>query len=322
MSSSSNSSPSVRTPVGRKVSSLNSSGGKESHTVTSEGSSSSTASSPVIETRRISQLSLEKGGIQTEEQKRPSTEEIRASLEEDVAGPSIVTKSSLWHTFFSYSNHVANFGTQYNLGCLSIGISTITTETIPPLGGMEYKIVEPYWAKDVMIAIIFIGCILGMVTMGLVGDFVGRDFGLKLTSFLSFSGIIASALFTWEGYYFWEVLCVSRLLIGFGVGGAYPLAAANAAEAETEEEQEEVRKLRLSMHSGETRISNLTQARTTASAASQRVGWCFFWQSPGATFPYVVALMILPMVESSFTFFRLIVLGGALPSAYVFAATW
>jgi MFS family permease len=62
----------------------------------------------------------------------------------------------------------------------------------------------------------------------------------------------------------YAVFCAMRLLLGVGVGGMYPLSASHSAEGSGTEE-----------------------------GAASRVGWAFFWQTPGSMAPYAVALLML-----------------------------
>ena len=57
----------------------------------------------------------------------------------------------------------------------------------------------------------------------------------------------------------YAIICGCRFILGVGVGGQFPLSAAAAKDSAAAEESSE-----------------------------QRVGWAFFWQTPGSLAPYLV----------------------------------
>jgi len=77
------------------------------------------------------------------------------------------------------------------------------------------------------------GAIIGQLTFGYVGDCLGRGRALQLTMYLSILGALVSAFavpITSEPSSVFTFLSISRLFLGIGVGGVYPLAATIAAE--------------------------------------------------------------------------------------------
>lgn len=78
------------------------------------------------------------------------------------------------------------------------------------------------------------GAILGQLTFGYVGDCLGRGPAMRLTMFLSIIGSLSSAFalpLSEDGQSIFTFLSVTRLILGVGVGGVYPLAATMAAES-------------------------------------------------------------------------------------------
>ena len=188
---------------------------------------------------------------------------------------------------------VGNLSVQYNLQAASIALAIIKT-SMPP----------PSWVKYSLLGAVFAGALVGMTCMGYLGDIVGRRRAMLGTLSLVVLGALVTALGAW-GDSLYLVICLARFIIGVGVGGIYPLAAATTAESKSQD-------------SGD--------PAEDAAALVRRVGWAFFWQTPGAMMPYVVASMLLglpsdtPALES--VQLRLVLGLGALPAAFVWVATY
>lgn len=83
---------------------------------------------------------------------------------------------------------------------------------------------------------VLVGAILGQIGFGFFADFLGRRNGLIVTCMLLIAGAILSA-----GAYtgadisalFW-LMTISRFILGVGIGGEYPVAAATASESSEE----------------------------------------------------------------------------------------
>jgi len=76
----------------------------------------------------------------------------------------------------------------------------------------------------------FAGAILGQLVMGWVGSRIGVVKGLVATFVLLCVGSILGATVCW-GSTLVKLLAISRLIVGFGAGGVYPLAAIASAES-------------------------------------------------------------------------------------------
>ncbi|KAK9365188.1 major facilitator superfamily domain-containing protein [Lipomyces kononenkoae] len=106
------------------------------------------------------------------------------------------------------------------------------------LFSIEYASVYNSVMKTRVSNSIFVGEILGQITMGLVCDYFGRKVALVATTLLIVVGsIIATAAnaSTLNGM-FWMII-VARGIIGFGIGGEYPVSSTSAAEAANEAAQ-------------------------------------------------------------------------------------
>ena len=115
-----------------------------------------------------------------------------------------------------------NFAIQWNFAVLSIVVAIMTARS----GGYT----EPHWAKYTLLGTVFAGAMVGMISMGALGDALGRRLGMATTLSLVVAGALGSALLPWgDGDELFGVLAACRFVLGVGVGGIYPMSAAIAA---------------------------------------------------------------------------------------------
>ena len=149
----------------------------------------------------------------------------------------------------------------------------------------------PKWAASATTSVVFLGSIVGQLSLGVFGDRVGRGAGLAIALTFMALGAAASAtaLMLFESTALvYGFLAVARFLTGFGAGGAYPLSATAAYEADGD---------------GGT------------AAALVRASWALFWQVPGQIFVYVVAGALSLVPNLSWTWkARIVLASGALPA--------
>lgn len=199
----------------------------------------------------------------------------------------------------------SNFSIQYNFSAIAIALAFMDQPS-PEAGSGPGKPAYPRTEAEASLlkSLVFAGAIAGQLTMGFAGDVIGRKRAMCLTHVLSMIGSIGSALFTWGSpTTVYAVLAACRFLLGWGVGGKYPLSATFSAES------------------------------SSASAnASLAVTKGFFWQSPGALAPYAVGLALVAIfgrsdigaadaADASLQF-RIVLGAGAVPTfvALVFTA--
>ncbi|KAF4694675.1 hypothetical protein FOZ62_016834, partial [Perkinsus olseni] len=85
--------------------------------------------------------------------------------------------------------------------------------------------------KGLIAAATSAGAVLGMIFFGVLGDYVGRRVAIICTGALVVLGSIASACVQRsEVLSLAYQLCICRVVLGFGIGGEYPLSAAMASE--------------------------------------------------------------------------------------------
>lgn len=168
--------------------------------------------------------------------------------------------------FKAFGPALGNFSIQYNLSCAGIAVAIMRScsdnVSSDCKGGGDFP--EPTWAKYVLMGTVFAGAVVGMLTMGYLGDALGRRKALALTLSLTVLGSLGSAILPWgSAEMVYGIIAACRFVLGVGVGGIYPLSATSCAESSKDDGHQ-----------------------------SKRVGWAFFWQVPGAMTPYLVALAL------------------------------
>jgi len=136
-------------------------------------------------------------------------------------------KDSLSNHFSHVTGAAYNLASTYNITSLTLATEVLTKQTNwfgSPI------IPEPAWAQDFLLGIVFLGCISGMIIMGLLGDLIGSRYSLILTSILNLIGVIGSVCVILTTNHFWTVLGIFRFILGFALGGGYPLSAATTSE--------------------------------------------------------------------------------------------
>ncbi len=212
-----------------------------------------------------------------------------------------------FYSMKQFIGSLGNFSVQFNLQVASIVISIMTTsgDVIPPKTG-PFDFPQPDWSSKYSKGIVFAGAFVGMIFMGYLGDVLGRRLGMMATLSLVVLGALGCAVAPWLSDRtgdVWYLLAAMRFVLGAGVGGIYPMAAATAAEAGKATENEH----------GED------------ADALWRSSWAFFWQSPGAAAPYLVAWALVAMglpAGGTATQATILFLIGAVLPAVVMAATW
>ena len=192
---------------------------------------------------------------------------------------------------------LGNFSIQYNYACAGIAAAIMLSHRDETGADITPDYPEPHWAKDFLLSIVFVGSVLGMLTMGYLGDLLGNRAALALTNSIAAAGALASALLSWGGARtVWTVIAASRFLLGIGIGGNYPLSAAKAASAS----------------GGSPRL------------AVQHAARAFFWQGPGGCAPYVLALGLVRLPKTAHVTslqFRILLGAGAIGPVLVVAAS-
>jgi len=200
--------------------------------------------------------------------------------------------------FKALSSHFANFSIQYNFNSITLALTFATK--FGPDGTQFYAVTSSQ--SGLLKSLVFVGAVLGQLTMGYLGDCWGRLNAMIFTNCLVVFGALASALLTiGDETVFITVCYICRLIIGIGIGGNYPLAATMSSEA--------------AAGSGD----------GSKAKSGFKVAGSFFWQLPGLLSVYVFGLILAVILGEEGTgktvgtavSFRLLLGCGAIPSLVV-----
>jgi PHS family inorganic phosphate transporter-like MFS transporter len=123
------------------------------------------------------------------------------------------------------------------------------------LGVWEYA-----WAQT--------GAVVGMLTIGYVGDIVGRRRAMAITLTIMILGAFGSCSLTWgDETAVYILLSVFRFVMGIGIGGVYPLSASASYENDLAAGGDYGQRLR-------------------------NVAWTAAWMQPGQMVPFLFALIL------------------------------
>jgi PHS family inorganic phosphate transporter-like MFS transporter len=184
---------------------------------------------------------------------------------------------------------ISNFSVQYNYQALSVSLLVMTVEVCTTSTSKCKLGRQETWINSAATATVFVGSITGELTMGYLGDVIGRSAAMSLTLTLAaISSILCGFLPTGSANSIYLTIIIIRFFLGIGLGGVYPLAATKAAE------------------NNQTHIAN-----PRSSARS------FFWQTPGSLFPWILILVFTATPMSTDIKWRLLLALGALPSIIV-----
>jgi PHS family inorganic phosphate transporter-like MFS transporter len=91
--------------------------------------------------------------------------------------------------------------------------------------------------KSLVASATLVGAVIGQLTFGLLGDWLGRKWTFLVTCILIVLGALGSACVVWTEGPFTLIyqLAMFRFMLGVGVGGEYPLSASIAAENSSRE---------------------------------------------------------------------------------------
>lgn len=187
---------------------------------------------------------------------------------------------SQWSAKMNHSSEwigaVANLSIQYNLGVISPALLLLDPRRAKGNDKTSYSIYPRSDETDSFLkSAVFVGTIVGQCTMGLVGDLTGSlQVAMLATNALALVGTLGSTLapiFAGNNTNtMYNILAVSRAVLGIGVGGKYPLASAMRAEA-----------------------MNQNSDGDEADHRAKVVARSFFWQTPGAILPYTISAILL-----------------------------
>lgn len=147
-------------------------------------------------------------------------------------------------TFFSPSTELFLKRFASSMGFFSGGYHCFGMDLALQMLALEYggAVINP-GCEGLIVSICYIGIILGQLVFGSISDYIGRKWLFVCVAGLTVVGSCGSAFVTNPQNFSLPVqLCVFRFLLGFGLGGEYPLSASVTAES-TEDPDERARSL-------------------------------------------------------------------------------
>ena len=200
-------------------------------------------------------------------------------------------------TLSTYITSVSNFSVQFNIQALSLALIIMSTSECTVDDDACKSGEQSDWVLSTSQVAIFMGAISGQLSMGYLGDVIGRNQAMKLTVSFVAVGALGSSLLSFgspEAVY--AVIILFRFLLGVGVGGVYPLSATKAAE-----------------DAGSSSMNGKDEVNSVASAKT------FFWQAPGQVGPAMLGLMLAHSPMPTESKWRFVMGIGALPALMVVA---
>ena len=161
---------------------------------------------------------------------------------------------------------------------------------------------QAIWVDGAITGSIFAGSIVGMLSMGYIGDMVGRNNAFLITLAVAVLGALTSVVCAYgDAETIYAVIASCRFVLGFGVGGVFPLSFAKACED--------------SVNAGDAGADNEEVDIIAACIAG-------FFQVPGAITPWFVGFLLSHSSMSVANKWRLMLALGTIPSAMAMACTW
>jgi len=156
---------------------------------------------------------------------------------------------------------------QYSFGSMAIAIVVMSTKYCTSTTELCLRGIQAPWVAGTANAAVFMGAVVGQLSMGYIGDIIGRSNAFMLTMSIATIGNICTAIIpSGSANTVYALITLFRFFLGVGVGGVYPLSATKAAEDDGNADGSKV------------------DPRTAA--------WAFFWQMPGILGPWLVAYLI------------------------------
>ena len=168
---------------------------------------------------------------------------------------------------------LGNFSVQFNFQAISVALLIMSTEQCTSTEEDCRQGKQAAWVGGTA-ATVFAGAIFGQLSMGYMGDLVGRNKAMTLTlSLAAVSALLSALLPMGDATAVYTIIIICRFVMGIGLGGVYPLSATKAAEDAA---------------SNKLCDSNGNEDTVDSTSAAKS----FFWQGPGAMGPWLLALLM------------------------------
>eukprot|EP01035_Chromulina_nebulosa_P018609 gene18609-24338_t len=144
------------------------------------------------------------------------------------------------------------------------------------------------WVHGSSSAVIFVGAIIGQLSMGYLGDIIGRNKALVFTLLIAtLTAFLSAVAPTDDAYTVYSTIIAMRFFLGVGLGGIFPLSATKSSEDQG---------------------NSIGQVNPVGAA------WTYFWQMPGIMGPWFVGYIVSSRGSLSTSYQWRLILGlGAIP---------
>ncbi len=198
---------------------------------------------------------------------------------------------------------LSNFSVQYNFQAISVALLVMSREQCTSTEEECAIGKQSAWVTGTASATVFAGAIFGQLTMGYLGDLIGRNKAIIITLFLAACAALGSAVIPFgsaASVYVTIIIC--RFVLGIGLGGVYPLSATKAAEDAAGAMGDD---------GSEVAVDSTNAAKS------------FFWQAPGAMTPWLIGVLMTYNKDlSTDARWRLLLGLGSIPAFLVVLGSW
>lgn len=131
-------------------------------------------------------------------------------------GRAVTNKS---HFLSKFITGLSNFSVQYNFQAIAVALLLMTSAVCTTDDDKCKQGKQASWVASTASAVVFTGAIFGQLSMGYLGDLLGRNKAMTLTlSIAAMSAMLSSAASQGSADSTYIIIIVFRFLLGVGLG--------------------------------------------------------------------------------------------------------
>jgi MFS family permease len=131
-------------------------------------------------------------------------------------GRTVINKS---HFLSKFITGLSNFSVQYNFQAIAVALLLMTSAVCTTDDDKCRQGKQASWVASTASAVVFTGAIFGQLSMGYLGDLLGRNKAMTLTlSIAAMSAMLSSAASQGSADSTYIIIIVFRFLLGVGLG--------------------------------------------------------------------------------------------------------
>ena len=153
----------------------------------------------------------------------------------------------------------SNYAIQYNYQSASIALIVMSGSVCTTTESLCHEEEQAPWVSGSTTAMVLLGSMVGQLTMGYLGDVIGRNMALLATVSIGFVFAVLQAVSYGNPESIYAQIIFFRFCLGIGLGGIYPLAATKATEDESSS-------------------SNNSSSSGGDTSPSIKISFSYFWQ--------------------------------------------